>query len=118
MAGLMIDEWVEVVPSRSETTGIAFQHDAPDSRAPQGILLAVPPVQGVAWTAWSMQRLLLETLDAAKLRAIDAEALDNAALNPVTGAQAVGEVAHFLPALYFAVNVDGDAISPDFGPLT
>jgi hypothetical protein len=118
MAGLMIDEWVEVVPSRSETTGIAFQHDAPDSRAPQAILLAVPPVPGAAWTAWNLHRLLLETLDAAKLRAVDAEALDNAALNPVTGAQAVGEVAHFLPALYFAVNVDGDAISPDFGPLT
>jgi hypothetical protein len=118
MAGLMVDEWVEVVPGRSETTGIAFQHDAPDSRAPQAILLAVPPVPGAAWTAWNLHQLLLETLDAAKLRAIDAEALDNAALNPVTGAQAVGEAAHFLPALYFAVNVDGDAISPDFGPLT
>ena len=43
MAGLLIDEWVEVVPSRSETTGIAFQHNAPDARAPQAILLAVPP---------------------------------------------------------------------------
>ena len=118
MAGLMIDEWLEVVPSRSETTGIAFQHDAPDSRAPQAILLAVPPVPGTAWTAWNLHRLLLETLDAAKLRAVDAEALDNAALNPVSGAEAVGEVSHFLPALYFAVNVDGDAISPDFGPLT
>jgi hypothetical protein len=117
MAGLMVDEWVEIVPSRSETTGIAFQHDAPDSRAPQGVLLAVPPVLGQAWTAWDLHRLLLETLDAAKLRAIDAEALDNAALNPVAGAQAVGEVAHFLPALHFAVNVDGDAVSPDFGPL-
>ena len=117
MAGLLIDEWVEVVPSRSETTGIAFQHNAPDARAPQAILLAVPPVIGAPWTAWNLHRLLLETLDAAKLRAVDAEALDNAALNPVTGAQAVGEAAHFLPAMYFAVNVDGDAVSPDFGPL-
>jgi hypothetical protein len=117
MAGLMVDEWVEIVPSRSETSGIAFQHDAPDSRPPQVVLLAVPPVLGRAWTAWDLHRLLLETLDAAKLRAIDAEALDNAALNPVAGAQGVGEVAHFLPALHFAVNVDGDAVSPDFGPL-
>jgi hypothetical protein len=30
----------------------------------------------------------------------------------------VAEVAHFLPALFFAVNVDGDAVSPDFGALT
>lgn len=117
MAGLLIDEWVEVVPSRSETTGISFQHNAPDARAPQAILLAVPPVIGAPWTPWNLQRLLLETLDAAKLRAVDAEALDNAALNPVSGSQAVGEAAHFLPAMYFAVNVDGDAASPDFGPL-
>ena len=117
MAGLMIDEWVEVVPARSETTGIAFQHDAPGARAPQAILLAVPPVMGAPWTAWSLHRLLLETLDAVKLRAVDAEALDNAALNPVAGAQAVGELAHFLPALHFALNVDGDAIAPDFGAL-
>ena len=117
LSGLLVDEWVEIVPSRSETTGIAFQHDAPDSRAPQAILLAVPPVPGAPWTAWGLHRLLLETLDAAKLRAIDAEALDQAALNPLAGAQAVGEAAHNLPALHFAVNVDGDAISPAFGLL-
>jgi hypothetical protein len=117
MAGLLVDEWVEVVPSRSETTAIAFQHNAPEARAPQAILLAVPPVIGAPWTAWNLHRLLLETLDAAKLRAVDAEALDPAALNPVAGAPAVGEVAHFLPAMYFAVNADGDAVAPDFGPL-
>jgi hypothetical protein len=33
-------------------------------------------------------------------------------------AQLVGELAHFLPALHFAVNVDGDAVSPDFKALT
>ena len=117
MAGLLVDEWVEVVPSRRETTGIVFQHDAPEARAPQAVLLAVPPVPGAPWTGWDLHRLLLETLAAAKMRAVDAEALDTAALNPVAGAQAVGEVSHFLPALFFAQNVDGDAISPDFGPL-
>jgi hypothetical protein len=118
MCGLLVDEWVEVIPAASETTAIAFQYDAPDMRAPQSILVAVPPVPGEAWTPWSMHRVLLETLDLAMLRTVDAEALDIAALNPVAGAQAVGEVAHYLPALFFAVNVDGDAVSPDFGPLT
>jgi hypothetical protein len=117
MAGMLVDEWVEVVPSRRETTGIVFQHDAPEARAPQAVLLAVPPVPGAPWTGWDLHRLLLETLAAAKMRAVDAEALDTAALNPVAGAQAVGEVSHFLPALFFAQNVDGDAIAPDFGPL-
>jgi hypothetical protein len=117
MAGLLVDEWVEIVPSRRETTGIVFQHDAPEARAPQAVLLAVPPTPGAPWTGWNLHRLLLETLAAAKMRAVDAEGLDTAALNPVAGAQAVGEVSHFLPALMFAQNVDGDAIAPDFGPL-
>jgi hypothetical protein len=118
LAGLLIDEWVEVVPSATETTAITFQHNAPDSRAPQTMLLAVPPVTGQPWSAIQMHQLLLDTLTLAQIRAVDAEALDTAALNPVTGAQAVGEVAHFLPALYWPVNVDGDAPSPEFKKLT
>jgi hypothetical protein len=117
LAGLLIDEWVEVVPSASETTAIAFQHDAPDTRAPQAMLLAVPAATGEQWTAAGLHRLLLETLTLAQVRAVDAEALDTAVLNPVAGAQAIGEVSHYLPALHFAVNVDGDAVSPDFRPL-
>lgn len=118
IAGILVDEWVEVVPSASETTAIAFQHDAPDSRAPQALLLAVPQVPGEAWTGANLHRLLLDTLALAQVRAIDAEALDTAALNPVAGAQAVAEVSHFLPAIHLAVNADGDAVAPDFRTLT
>ena len=35
LAGLLIDEWVEVVPSRQETTGLTFHYDQPNSAAPQ-----------------------------------------------------------------------------------
>ena len=34
--------------------------------------MSVPPVPGKPWTAWDLQRVLLETLDLAKLRAVDA----------------------------------------------
>jgi hypothetical protein len=118
LAGLLVDEWVEVVPSASETTAITFQHDAPDARAPQSMLLAVPEIPGDPWTPSGLHRLLLDTLAGAQARAVDAEALDTAVLNPVAGAQAVGEAAHFLPALHFAVNVDGDAVAPDFRTMT
>jgi hypothetical protein len=117
LVGLLIDEWIEVVPSPGETTGIVFQHDAPDSRAPQVMLLAVPASPAEPWTAATLHRLLLDALALAQVRTVDAEGLDIAVLNPVTGAEAVAEVSHFLPALHFAVNVDGDAVSPDFGPL-
>jgi hypothetical protein len=118
LTGVLIDEWVEVVPSATETTAITFQHDAPDSRAPQCMLLAVPEVPGQPWTGASLHRLLLDTLATAQARAVDAEALDTAVLNPVGGAHAVAEIAHFLPALHFAVNVDGDAVAPDFRTMT
>lgn len=104
LAGLMVDEWVEIVPSRTETTALAFQYNPPDTCAPQSVLLAVPPVPGQAWTVQSLHRVLVETLDMAKLRAIDTEAL--------------GEIAHYLPALFFAFNAKDDAVSTDFAPLT
>lgn len=100
LAGLLIDEWVEVVPSATETTGIAFQYDQPNAAPPQTILIAVPPVIDEPWTAWSLQQVLLETLDLARIRAVDPDALD--------------EVGHYLPAAYFALNLEGATVSTDF----
>ncbi len=103
LAGLLIDEWVEAVPSASETTGVVFQYDQPDASPPQCILLAVPPDLDQPWNLWSLQQVLLETLDLARIRAVDTDALD--------------EVGHYLPALYFAVNNAGQTVSTDFAKL-
>ena len=65
---------------------------------------AVPPVPDAPWTAATLHRVLTETLFMAKLRALDPEA--------------VGEMAHFFPALFFAFNANDDAVSTDFAPLT
>jgi len=100
LAGLMIDEWVEVVPSASETTGIALQYDRPNFAPPQAILIAVPPDLEAPWTIWSLQQVLLETLDLARLRAVDPDASN--------------EVGHYLPAMYFALNAANDTVSTDF----
>ena len=104
LAGLLIDEWVEVVPSATETTGISFQYDQPNAAPPQTILIAVPPEVGVPWTIWSLQQVLLETLDLARIRAVDPDALD--------------EVGHYLPALYFALNTAGHTVSTDFSIIS
>src|SRR4030095_5225869 len=100
LAGLLIDEWVEVVPGTTETTGIALQYDRPNATPPQTILIAVPPDLEAPWTIWSLQQVLLETLDLARIRAVDPDALN--------------EVGHYLPALYFACNTAGEAVSTDF----
>ena len=103
LAGLLIDEWVEVMPNARETTGMVFQYDQPDAAPPQCILLAVPPDLDKAWDLWSLQQVLLETLDLGRIRAVDPETLD--------------EVGHYLPALYFAVNTEHDTVSTDFAKL-
>jgi hypothetical protein len=100
LAGLLVDEWVEVVPNAKETTGIALQYDQPDATSPQTILIAVPPELDVPWTVWSLQQVLLETLDLARIRCVDSDALD--------------EVGHYLPALYFAFNISNETVSADF----
>lgn len=104
LCGLLIDEWVEVVPSSKETTAVAFQFNPPDACAPQSVLLAVPPVPDQPWTVASLHRVLVETLDLAKLRAVDAEAL--------------GEIGHYMPALFFAFNDNNEVVSTDFAQLT
>jgi hypothetical protein len=104
LAGLWVDEWIEVVPALRETTAIGFQFNPPDACAPQSLLLAVPPVPDQAWTVASLHRVLVETLDLAKLRAVDAELLADAS--------------QYLPALYFAFNVRDDAVSTDFAACT
>lgn len=102
VAGLMIDEWVEVVPSPTETTGVVFQSNQPDSCPPQAILLAVPPDPATAdtWTEASLVEIVQETIDLAHIRAVTPDLL--------------GELGQYLPALYFPLNVAGDTISTDF----
>ena len=104
MAGMWIDEWVEVAPASTETTAITFQFAPPDAMAPQTVLLAVPPQVGHDWTVGGLCQVLLETLDLAKLRSIDSRAL--------------GAAAQYLPASYLAFNVQDDAVSSDLTPLT
>jgi hypothetical protein len=104
LSGLFIDEWIEVVPSKSETTALTFQFDPPNAFAPQNLLVAVPPVPGQDWTTETLRRVLVETLDLAKLRAVDTSLL--------------GVAAQYLPALYISFNAADDAVSTDFASLT
>jgi hypothetical protein len=102
VTGLMIDEWVEVVPNPSETTGVVFQYNQPNSCPPQAILVAVPPNPTAApsWTEPSLIQVLHESMDLVRIRAVTPDLL--------------GDLGQYLPALYFPLNVPGDTISTDF----
>jgi hypothetical protein len=101
IAGLMIDEWVEVTPSASEQSGLAFHFDAPGSRPPQAILLAVPPDKQPNWDIETLETIVTETLELAKLRMVTSADLDD-------------RVSQFLPALFFGLNLANDTVSTDF----
>lgn len=104
VAGLFVDEWVEVVPNDHETTAVAFGYDAPGSCAPQSILLGIPPVEAQTWSVAAVEAIALEALELAKIRMVDPDSL--------------GEVGHFLPALFFANNQQLETISTDLPRAT
>ncbi|GAA3102835.1 hypothetical protein GCM10010520_54970 [Rhizobium viscosum] len=85
--GLLLDEWIELLPGldlpgppgpaaanlvpETELTGVAFHYDRPDAKAPHSLLIAVPPDLDRGWTSDGLVQVLRETLELAKLRAID-----------------------------------------------
>jgi hypothetical protein len=106
IAGLYLDEWVDVVPDTSQTTGITFDYATPGARAPQAILLAVAPDAFPEWTLEALEGSVLEALDLAKIRGVDPDAL--------------GALGHYLPALYFPYNATTatpDVPSIDFSAI-
>ncbi len=82
-SGLLLDEWVEVIPGSTANSGLAFHFDRPNSEAPQAILLATPPSQQGAWQWQDLVDTLHETLDFAKLRAVEPTQLDGTVLGPL-----------------------------------
>jgi hypothetical protein len=74
--GLLIDDWTEDIPTRNETTGIAFNYDQPNVTPPQALLLAVPPSLKGHWSWDDLVGILNDTLLRAKLRAVEPQLLD------------------------------------------
>ena len=73
LAGLLVDEWVEVVPHPTAATTIAYQAEAPTARAPQAVLLGLAPNVAAGWDTESVVDLAHEAAELAKLRLVDAE---------------------------------------------
>ena len=70
---------------------------------PQVVLLAVAPPDTARWEVESLEQTLLETLELARLRALDPQALGEDIL-----------LQRVLPALYISTNVAGETLSTDF----
>ena len=92
-AGLLIEEWTETIPSRTEDTGLAFHYDRPNSEPPQTMLLALTPQYTGNWRWRDLVDTVHETMDLAKKRAIEPDHIDTTAY------------ARFLPALLSTVTL-------------
>lgn len=77
-AGLLIDQWDELIPSDTVSTSIAFQYNAPNTQAPQSLLLAVPSQRdnpNKEWTLSELATIVSDTLDLTKIRTVDLDAM-------------------------------------------
>jgi hypothetical protein len=108
LAGLLIDQWSETMPSAEVTTGVSFQYDQPSAQAPQALLLAVPSrfEKGGTWSDAELADIVEDTLTLSKIRLVDLDALP-----------AVGAV---FPALFLPTDPHKPSWKRDFDikPLT
>jgi hypothetical protein len=96
IAASVVDRLDEVIPDAEQIAGAAFGFDAPAARAPQAVLLAVPPVDGQALDAALLAQIVAETRDLAHARMarpVDFGQSPNAVLGaatvPATGVAAI-----------------------------
>jgi hypothetical protein len=98
-AGLFVDAWDEAIPADTQTTGLAFNFNAPNSEPPNAILLATPADPGRPWSTDELLgtvKTLVETL-------------------PYRGASyKLKDLGQYLPAAFFAYNTENDTVSTDF----
>ncbi|HEU0029480.1 MAG TPA: hypothetical protein VFQ53_02520 [Kofleriaceae bacterium] len=99
ISGFALDEWSEVVPSARQNTGIAVHHDGPDAEAPQALLVAVAPPT-VPWSADLLVETVRETIELAKVRAVDGDLL--------------GTLGQLLPTVFLPANSTGNALGVRF----
>lgn len=99
---LLLDEWPELVPATDVMSGVTFQFDRPNSEPPQTMLLALPSAPAENWHWDDLIDTLRETLDNARLRAVEPANVDQS------------PYAHFLPATLTAVTLHQITIATNY----
>jgi hypothetical protein len=111
-SGLLVDEWIETIPNREETTGLAFHFDRPNSEPPQSLLLAVAPQLTGGWEWEALVDTLHETLELAKKRAVEPDALARTGYSQLLPALMTAVTRHLTTiSLDFAMNVSASLYS-------
>jgi hypothetical protein len=91
----LLDSWGETIPAPNQSTSAAFGFNAPAARAPQAILLAVPPVVSDPLTTETLVGIVADTRQLARARTATPDDLGQLAtalplmMLPAAGATAV-----------------------------
>ena len=104
--GILVDEWVEVIPDKTQNSAITFHYDQPNAKPPQSMLLAISPFEKGQWDWYEMVSIMEETLEGAKLRAVEPDHLYK------------GGLGRIVPTIIARVTQSGREISLDFGANT
>jgi hypothetical protein len=85
VAVAVIDRFAETIPDTESVAGVAFSHDLPPARAPQAVVLAVPPVVDQELTTDVLVDIVTEVRDLVRTRMADAAEI-GAAIDSLHGA--------------------------------
>ena len=109
IVALVVDEWNELVPNETETTGVSFHYDAPNAEPPQTLLLAVSARRREFHGNWTWDELagcVDQALLLAKMRAVGPDELRRTELDAVLPATVAAEtVTPVTIAANFLVNI-------------
>ena len=84
-AGIMVEEWMDVVPLKEQTTGISFHYDQPNAKAPQCLILGLTPQITGNWQWDDIVDMMVQTFDLAKKRGLGFEAVSETPVGQLPG---------------------------------
>lgn len=79
-AGILVDEWIDIIPNKEETTGVSFHHNQPNAKAPQCLILGLTPQITGNWRWNDIVDMLNETFELAKARGLSYEQISGTPL--------------------------------------
>jgi hypothetical protein len=82
--GIVLDDWVEVIPNRTEETAFAVHYRSPHAEAPQAVLVAAPSRNAPRWSFEELIASLEQTVQLMKIRAVTSEDHDLGQVFPAT----------------------------------
>ncbi len=101
-AGMILDEWVEIIPYKNVHTGVAMHYNEPNAEAPNTLIMAVTPEETGQWRWDDLMDTLNDTLSLARKRAVEPDHIKK------------NDWGQALPALISAISPNDSTPSLDF----